>query len=86
MNLFAEASRDRIGLLLGWEVSRHVAAVGTTHSLLSSVHRCLVGFGYVLGSRNPSIPLKFTYGLVQLGVGFTRVGLGRRRSFRRGVG
>lgn len=23
-----------------------------------------------LGSRNPSIPLKFTYGLVQLGVGF----------------
>ena len=67
MNLFAERLTDRV--VLGWEAPA---------SWLQSINPLFIValapvFGWLwvwLGSRNPSIPLKFTLGLILLGVGF----------------
>ena len=67
MNLFAERLTDRT--LLGWEVP--ATWLQSVNPLFIIICAPLFGGLWLwLGSRNPSIPLKFTYGLVQLGVGF----------------
>ena len=67
MNLFAERLTDRV--VFGREAPA---------SWLQSINPLFIvalapvfgSFWVWLGSRNPSIPVKFTYGLVQLGLGF----------------
>ena len=67
MNLFAERLTDRT--LLGWEApATWLQSINPLFIII-----CAPLFGWLwlwLGTRNPSIPLKFTYGLVQLGLGF----------------
>ena len=67
MNLFADRLTDRV--VLGWEAPA---------SWLQSINPLFIvalapvfaWFWVWLGSRNPSIPLKFTLGLILLGLGF----------------
>ena len=67
MNLFAERLTDRT--VLGWEApATWLQSVNPLFIII-----CAPMFAALwlrLGSRNPSIPLKFTYGLMQLGLGF----------------
>jgi POT family proton-dependent oligopeptide transporter len=67
MNLFTRDFTDR--MLLGWEVPTGVLqAINPIFIILLAP---VMGQLWVwLGSRNPSIPVKFGYGLVLLGVGF----------------
>ena len=67
MNLFAERLTDR--RVLGLEVP--ATWLQSVNPLFIIVLAPVFGSLWVrLGSRNPSIPVKFTYGLVQLGLGF----------------
>jgi POT family proton-dependent oligopeptide transporter len=67
MNLFADRLTDRV--FFGWEMPA---------SWLQSVNALFIillapvfsAIWLYLGSRSPSIPAKFAYGLVQLGLGF----------------
>jgi POT family proton-dependent oligopeptide transporter len=67
MNLFAERLTERT--IFGWEMPA---------SWLQSVNSMFIillapvfsGLWLWLGSRNPSIPVKFAFGLIQLGLGF----------------
>ena len=67
MNLFAERLTDRT--VLGWEMpASWLQSVNSLFIiLLAPVFSALWLW---LGSRSPSIPAKFAYGLVQLGLGF----------------
>ena len=67
MNLFAERLTDRS--MFGWEVP--TTWLQSINPLFIVVLAPVAGSLWVkLGSRNPSIPAKFSYGLVQLGLGF----------------
>ena len=67
MNLFAERLTDRT--VFGWEAP--ASWLQSINPLFIVIFAPLVGSLWVtLGSRNPSIPVKFALGLVQLGVGF----------------
>ena len=67
MTLFADRLTDRT--LLGWEVP--VSWLQSINPLFIIVLAPVAGGVWIrLGSRNPSIPAKFAFGLVQLGVGF----------------
>jgi POT family proton-dependent oligopeptide transporter len=67
MNIYARDLTDRI--LFGWEVpTTWLQSVNPVFIILLAP---VIGLLWVrLGSRNPSIPLKFGMGLVLLGVGF----------------
>ena len=67
MNIYARDLTDR--LLFGWEVpTTWLQSVNPVFIILLAP---VIGLLWVrLGSRNPSIPLKFGMGLVLLGVGF----------------
>ena len=67
MNLFAERLTNRTAF--GWELP--ATWLQSVNPLFIIILAPLFGTLWVrLGSRNPSIPAKFTYGLVQLGLGF----------------
>ena len=67
MNLFAERLTDRT--LFGWEAP--ASWLQSINPLFIVVLAPLFGSLWItLASRNPSIPVKFALGLVQLGVGF----------------
>jgi len=67
MNLFAERLTDRT--VFGSEVP--ASWLQSINPLFIIMLAPVFGSLWVrLGSRNPSIPVKFTYGLVQLGLGF----------------
>ena len=67
MNLFAERLTNRT--VLGWEAP--ASWLQSINPLFIIVLAPVFGSLWVrLGSRNPSIPTKFTYGLIQLGLGF----------------
>ena len=67
MNLFAERLTDR--QVVGWEVP--ATWLQSINPLFIIICAPLFGGLWVrLGQRNPSIPVKFTLGLVQLGLGF----------------
>ena len=67
MNLFAERLTDRV--VFGWEAP--ASWLQSINPLFIVALAPVFGSLWVwLGSRNPSIPLKFTFGLVQLGLGF----------------
>ena len=67
MNLFADRLTDRT--VFGWEMpASWLQSVNSTFIiLLAPVFSAL---WLRLGSRSPSIPAKFAYGLIQLGLGF----------------
>ena len=67
MNLFAERLTDRA--VFGWEAP--ASWLQSINPLFIVVLAPVFGSLWVwLGARNPSIPVKFAYGLVQLGLGF----------------
>ena len=67
MNLFAERLTDRV--VFGWEAP--ASWLQSINPLFIVVLAPVFGSLWVwLGARNPSIPVKFAYGLVQLGLGF----------------
>ena len=67
MNLFAERLTDRT--MFGWEAP--ASWLQSINPLFIIVFAPVAGGLWVrLGSRNPSIPAKFSYGLLQLGLGF----------------
>ena len=67
MNLFAERLTDR--RMFGWEAP--ATWLQSVNPLFIIICAPLFGGLWLrLGSRNPSIPVKFTYGLLQLGLGF----------------
>ncbi len=67
MNLFAERLTDRV--VFGWEAP--ASWLQSINPLFIVALAPVFGSLWVwLGSRNPSIPLKFTFGLIQLGLGF----------------
>ena len=67
MNLFAERLTDRT--MFGWEAP--ASWLQSINPLFIVIFAPLFGSLWVgLASRNPSIPVKFALGLVQLGVGF----------------
>ena len=67
MNLFAERLTDRG--VLGWELP--ATWLQSVNPLFIIMLAPLFGTLWLrLGTRNPSIPVKFTFGLVQLGLGF----------------
>jgi POT family proton-dependent oligopeptide transporter len=67
MNLFAEKLTDRV--IFGWEVP--TGWFQSINALFIILLAPVVGAVWVkLGSRNPSIPVKFGLGLVTLGLGF----------------
>ena len=67
MNLFAERLTDRG--VLGWEMpASWLQSVNALFIILLAPVFSAVWL--YLGSRSPSIPVKFAYGLVQLGLGF----------------
>ena len=67
MNLFAERLTDRN--VLGWELP--ATWLQSVNPLFIIMLAPLFGALWLgLGARNPSIPVKFTFGLVQLGLGF----------------
>ena len=67
MNLFAERLTDRV--VFGWEAP--ASWLQSINPLFIVVLAPVFGLLWVwLGARNPSIPVKFAYGLVQLGLGF----------------
>lgn len=67
MNLFAERLTDRV--VFGWQAP--ASWLQSINPLFIVVLAPLFGSLWVwLGSRNPSIPVKFTFGLIFLGLGF----------------
>ena len=67
MNLFAERLTDRV--VFGWEAP--ASWLQSINPLFIIALAPVFGSLWVwLGARNPSIPVKFSYGLVQLGLGF----------------
>ena len=67
MNLFAERLTDRE--VFGWEAP--ASWLQSINPLFIIALAPVFGSLWVwLGARNPSIPVKFSYGLVQLGLGF----------------
>ncbi len=67
MNLFAQTFTDRV--IFGWEVP--TGWFQSINALFIILLAPVVGMVWVkLGSRNPSIPVKFGLGLLMLGIGF----------------
>ena len=67
MNLFAERLTDR--MVFAWELP--ATWLQSVNPLFIIIFAPLAGALWVrLGSRNPSISAKFSYGLLQLGLGF----------------
>ena len=67
MTLFAERLTNRTWF--GWELpARWLQSVNALFIVLLAP--VFSGVWLLLGSRNPSIPAKFAYGLLQLGLGF----------------
>ena len=67
MNLFAERLTDRV--MFGWEAP--ASWLQSINPLFIIIFAPLFGSLWIkLGARNPSIPAKFAYGLMQLGLGF----------------
>jgi POT family proton-dependent oligopeptide transporter len=67
MNLFAQTFTDRV--VFGWEVP--TGWFQSINALFIILLAPVVGMVWIkLGSRNPSIPVKFGMGLLMLGIGF----------------
>jgi len=67
MNLFADRLTDRV--LFGWEVP--ASWLQSVNPIFIIIFAPVFGWLWVaLGSRNPSIPMKFGMGLILLGIGF----------------
>jgi POT family proton-dependent oligopeptide transporter len=67
MNLFAQTFTDRV--IFGWEIP--TGWFQSVNALFIILLAPVVGMVWVkLGSRNPSIPVKFGMGLIMLGIGF----------------
>jgi POT family proton-dependent oligopeptide transporter len=67
MNLFAERLTDRV--VFGWEAP--ASWLQSVNPIFIIIFAPVFGWLWVaLGSRNPSIPMKFGLGLILLGIGF----------------
>jgi len=67
MNLFADRLTDRV--VFGWEVP--ASWLQSVNPVFIIIFAPVFGWLWVaLGSRNPSIPMKFGLGLILLGIGF----------------
>ena len=67
MNLFADRLTDRV--IFGWEVP--ASWLQSVNPVFIIIFAPVFGWLWVaLGSRNPSIPMKFGLGLILLGIGF----------------
>jgi POT family proton-dependent oligopeptide transporter len=67
MNLFADRLTDRV--IFGWEVP--ASWLQSVNPVFIIIFAPIFGWLWVaLGSRNPSIPMKFGLGLILLGIGF----------------
>jgi POT family proton-dependent oligopeptide transporter len=73
MNLFADRLTDRV--IAGWEMP--TTWLQSVNPLFIIAFSPIVGMLWLrLGSRQPSMPVKFAYGLIQLGLGFALLAWG----------